>query len=103
MTCWKVLWLLACLAGIVAPALAAEPADSDSVVRRQLLVMLRVPAAHYRPDASYGNDYGQPPGRLARRRVAGELARAHGLTLRDEWPMPALGVDCFVLDAADAA
>jgi len=103
MTSWKVLWLLACLAAIAAPVVAGEPAGSGSVVHRQLLVMLRVPAAHYRPDASYGNDYAQAPGRIARRRIAGELARAHGLSLRDEWPMPALGVDCFVLDAPDVA
>ena len=103
MTSWKVLVLLACLAGMAAPAVAGESADAETLVRRQLLVMLRVPVAHYRPDSSYGNDYAQAPGRLARRRVAGELARAHGLSLRDEWPMPALGVDCFVLDAPDAA
>ena len=98
-----VLLLIGCLAASAAPAVAGAPGESaDSLAHRQVLVMLRVPAAHYRPDASYGNDYANAPGRSARHRVAGELARAHGLALHDEWPMPALGVDCFVLDAPDA-
>jgi hypothetical protein len=98
---WSLL-LVACLAACAMPAVAAASGEpADSLAHRQVLVMLRVPAAHYRPDASYGNDYANAPGRSARRRVAGELARAHGLALHDEWPMPALGVDCFVLDAPD--
>ena len=103
MKAWWFLWLVACLAAVAAPAVAGGPVQAaDSLAHRQVLLMLRVPVAHYRPDASYGNDYADAPGRLARRRTAGALARAHGLSLHDEWPMPALGVDCFVLDAADA-
>ena len=84
------------------PTTSIAPRDSaEAIAQRQVLVMLRVPPAHYRPDASYGNDYPNAPGRRARRHVASRLARAHGLKLRDEWPMPALGVDCFVLDAPD--
>ena len=103
MKAWWFPWLFACLAAAAAPAVAGEPIQAaDSLAHRQVLLMLRVPVAHYRPDASYGNDYADAPGRLARRRTAGALARAHGLSLHDEWPMPALGVDCFVLEAADA-
>ena len=102
-----VLLLVACMAAVAAPAVAGRrggPDESaDSLARRQVLVMLRLPAAHYRPDANYGNDYGNPPGRRARHRVADQLARAHGLSLHDEWPMQALGLDCFVFDAPDAA
>jgi subtilisin family serine protease len=99
---WGLLLLIACLATLAAPAIAGSAGSADALARRQVLVMLRVPPAHYRPDANYGNDYANAPGRRARRHIAGELARAHGLALRDEWPMPALGVDCFVLDAPDA-
>jgi len=102
---WTLL-MIAWLAAVAMPALAGggEPGESaDSLAHRQVLVMLRVPAAHYRPDANYGDDYAHAPGRSARHRVARELARVHGLSLHDEWPMPALGVDCFVLDAPDAA
>ena len=101
-------WLLpaVCLAALASPAIAGGSARTDEpaeqLARRQVLLMLRVPAAHYRPDASYGNDYANAPGRTARRHIADTLARTHGLSLHDEWPMPALGVECFVLDAPDA-
>lgn len=69
---------------------------------RQLLLMLRVPPPHFRPDASYGGGYQVAPGREGRRRLARALARAHGLRLLEDWPMPALGLDCFVLEASSA-
>jgi subtilisin family serine protease len=79
----------------------AEPADVRA--QRQVLVMLRLPPMHYTPDGRYVGNYSNAPGRVMRRRVAAELARDHGLALRDEWPMPVLGVDCFVLEAPDHA
>ena len=69
----------------------------------KLLVMLRLPPPHYRPDASYGGRYNDDNGRSARRRTAVDLARTHGLTLLDDWPMPVLGVDCYVMRYADNA
>jgi hypothetical protein len=102
------LLLLACvvLAGS-APVFARSPpvdgdADAAAVVDRQLLLMLRAPPPHFRPEASYGGGYRDAPGRDARRRIARSLARAHGLRLLDDWPMPALGLDCFVLEAPSA-
>ena len=64
---------------------------------RQILVMLREPAPHFRPDADYGAGYDSDAGREARRRLAAELADQHKLRLVADWPMPALGVDCFVM------
>jgi hypothetical protein len=102
--------LLACMAlAGGAPAFAQSPptdsdadADAPAVVDRQLLLMLRVPPPHFRPEASYGSGYRDAPGRDARRRIARSLARAHGLRLLDDWPMPALGLDCFVMEASSA-
>jgi hypothetical protein len=71
---------------------AADPAQ------RQLLVMLRLPPRHYRPDAGYGGNYMHDTGVAARRRVATDIAQAHGLRLRDSWPMPAIGIDCFIME-----
>ncbi len=103
---WALL-LIACMAAVATPVVAGgqgtHDESADNLARRQVLVMLRVPVAHYRPDANYGNDYANAPGRSARHRVASALARAHGLALHDEWPMPALNVDCFVFDAPDPA
>ena len=94
-------WLLLGVCALAQPAVAGTPPADAGRSQRQVLVMLRMPPMHYRPDDSYGADYGNAPGRVARRREASVLAREHGLSLHDEWPMPALGVDCFVLDAPD--
>jgi len=88
---WRVLLaLLACLAGGGAWAQAEE-------AQRQVLVMLQLPKAHYRPDGSYAGTYGEGVGRQSRQQVAQALARTHGLEMRSEWAMPMAGVDCFVM------
>ncbi len=98
-----------CFANVAAQALPlpANPqptaATADDAAQRQVLLMLKVAPAHYTPGGRYGDDYANAPGRVARRNLADGIAREHGLVLRDEWPMPALGVDCFVMDAADHA
>jgi hypothetical protein len=95
-------WLAACLLVFAGVAHADAPDKGVADESRQLLVMLRAPAVHDRPDAGYAGDYRDAPGHAARVRLARRLAVAHGLRLRTDWPMPALGVDCFVLEAADA-
>lgn len=86
------------LAGVARAQPTSEPAAP------QVLLMLRTPPAHYRPDSAYlAAPYRDAPGHAARRRAARALAEAQGLRLREDWPMPALAVDCFVLDAPDAA
>jgi len=74
------------------------PVDSDSF-ERQVLVMLRLPAPHFRPDVNYAGSYDRGAGRDARRQIAERLANTYGLKIIDGWPMPALGVDCFVMEA----
>jgi subtilisin family serine protease len=83
--------LLACC--LLPPARAGL----DPAAPAQVLVMLNLPAPHYRPDAAYSAGYLGDSGRIARRRIARELARLHGLTLQSDWPMPVLGVDCYVM------
>jgi len=75
----------------VRAANVVEPAGA------QLMVMLSIPPAHFRADASYVGAYRSDSGRHARRRIVLELAKAHGLALVSDWPMPVLGVDCYVL------
>ena len=82
-----------------APVAAQSPAQLPEIAQRQLLVMLRLPPQHFRPDGAYAGGYMDDGARAARRRVASELAAAHGLRLRDNWPMPAIGVDCFLMEA----
>jgi hypothetical protein len=88
--------VLACCA-LPAGAQKGVP-DSDAQASRQLLVMLRMPPQHFRPDSSYGGGYADDGTRAARRRQARELADAYGLKVVDDWPMPAIGIDCFVME-----
>ena len=85
-----------------AQAVARMPAPASAyapeTAQRQVLVMLRLPPQHFRPDGAYAGGYLDDGARAARRRVASDLAAAHGLRLRDGWPMPAIGVDCFLME-----
>ena len=83
---------------------AQDSAPETSALDMQVLVMLHAAASHFRPDASYAGSYQTAPGREARRRIARGLAHEHDLRLLDDWPMPTLGVDCFVMQLpADAS
>jgi subtilisin family serine protease len=74
-------------------------ADNESL-ERQVLVLLRLPAPHFRPDASYTGSYDRGAGRDVRRQLAEQLATKYGLKIIDGWPVAALGVDCFVMEAS---
>jgi len=97
---------LALAAGLVAPAGAqksATPIDQaqDVTANREILVMLRLPARHYRPNARYGGRYDDRAAQEARRRLAAEIARDNGLELIEGWSMPLIGVDCYVMRVPD--
>jgi subtilisin family serine protease len=81
---------------------AAAATAEETPASRQMLVMLHMPPPHFRAGADYGGGYGtgpgSDPGRPARRRVAQDLAHEHGLRIVDDWPMPVIGVDCFVME-----
>lgn len=86
------------LVGLAGPARAQTGvADAATDGGGQVLVLLRLPPPHLRPGADYGGGYGDGASRGARRRIAARLARANGLALVEDWPMPLLGVDCFVM------
>ena len=86
------------LTGFVAlvtpPASAHMPAAQAATPR--ILVMVRMAPPH-RSLGGYGGSYGNAASRAARHRIAEGIARRNGFTLVDGWPMPLLGVDCFVM------
>jgi subtilisin family serine protease len=85
----------------VAAAQTVTP-DAPNEGDRQILVMLRLSPDHYRPNAAYGGSYGDSLTTSMRRRAAEQIARRYHLALvGDGWPMPALGVDCFVMRVPD--
>ena len=87
-------------AGPFAATAAAQDAEALSE-SREILVMLRMPAPHFRPNARYGGRYDDRAAQEARRRVAAEIARDNGLELVEGWPMPLIGVDCYVMRVPD--
>jgi hypothetical protein len=92
------LWLTAtALLSLAVPAHAADAVDT----RRQILVMLKMPTEHYRPGASYAGGYGASSLQTVRHRIAADIARRHGFRLENSWPMPLLGVDCYVMTLPD--
>ncbi|HKT29734.1 S8 family peptidase [Dyella sp.] len=66
----------------------------------QVLVMLRAAAPHLRAGDGYAVSYTASPDENARLRIAHALAQQYGLQVVDSWPMPALGLDCFVMRLA---
>ena len=92
-------WILALCLILLAPARPAMAAAALSAVppEQQILVMVRHPPDHYRPSGAYGGGYGDELARSARERLARRIARTYGLKLVDAWPMPMIGLDCFVM------
>ncbi len=79
---------------------AAPPATAASPAAGQVLVLLRMPPTHARSASAYASGYGPGAQQATRRRIASRLAHEHGLTLVTGWPMPLVGVDCFVMSVA---
>jgi subtilisin family serine protease len=80
-------------------AAQTQPAEADA--SREILVMLRMPAPHLRPNARYSGSYDDRAALEARRRAASEIATENGLELVEGWPMPLIGVDCYVMKVPD--
>jgi subtilisin family serine protease len=88
--------LLASCAGLDQSA-GGSPEPLVTSTDNTFLVMLRQVPQHFRADQSYAGAYATRPEREATRRVAARLARDYDLAVLDDWPMPSLGVDCFVM------
>lgn len=96
-------------AAIVSLAIAAAFFPSTAIAAptnvtpdREILVMVRIAPDHFRPGTGYSGGYGDELGQSGRERVARGIAHKFGLTLVENWPMPMIGVDCFVMLVPDA-
>jgi subtilisin family serine protease len=90
------------LAATSAPAAevsASTPTVTES--QRYVLVLLDLAPQHLRAGGGYGDGYGDGISQRHRRKIADGLARQHGLTVVEGWPMPLVGVDCFVMAVPD--
>jgi subtilisin family serine protease len=97
-------WFVAVFIALLGSATANAAAMADSgTPERQILVMLRAVPPHFRPDTAYAPAYSSAVRQPGQRRIAEALAKRHELVVVDSWPMPALDVDCFVMEAESAA
>ncbi|WP_242126359.1 S8 family serine peptidase [Sphingobium sp. Sx8-8] len=83
---------IALLAAMPPAARAAQPGDDD-----RILVMVRVPAPHFRADGTYGSGYSDRIGASEAAREARRIARTYRLTLVTDWAMPLIRLHCFVM------
>jgi subtilisin family serine protease len=93
--------MVAAAAGLALTAPAASQGSPTIPPDRQILVMVRQPVEHFRPNGGYGGTYGGDLTRSERERLARGIAHDHRLTFVDSWPMPMIGVDCFVMAVPD--
>jgi subtilisin family serine protease len=100
MSTLKRLWRLLAVC-LVAPAALQAAAYAREAPHappdRQVLVMVRIAPEHYRPTGDYSGGYGDQTTQAVRQHLARRVARQYGLKLLDNWPMPMIGVDCFVM------
>lgn len=97
--------ILACLAAAAAetPLPPSGVTEGRTANEHKILVLLQAPPEHYRSGTAYGGSYGQGIGRAERRHVAEALAHDYTLHIVYDWPMPLVGVDCYVMEVpADA-
>ena len=94
--------IVACALCLLGPA-GASAADASGApapveAEQQVLVLLNLPPPHFRPDGNYTAGYADAAGSATRHRIAAALARSNGLGLATDWPLPILGLDCYVMD-----
>lgn len=92
-----VLALALAIGALTSAAAAPAPPPDPS---RQVLVLVKLAPPHYRP-GGYAGGYGDAMTRKERQRVAERIARSNRLTLVEDWPMPLLGLDCYVMEVRD--
>ncbi len=87
------------LGGAAPAASLVQPATVTTVTPgpQQVLVLLRMAPDHARSGGDSSGGYGDAGARIARQRMAQRLAKAYGLQVVDGWPMPILGVDCYIM------
>lgn len=93
--------VLLALVALLTPLSALALAGAQSAPPRQILVLTRLAPQHFELRSTYGGGYGAEQPRTPRRRIAERIARRNGLVLADTWPLPLIGLDCFVMTVPD--
>ena len=102
----KTSWMAWTLAASFALALTGcsglDTQRADTATSGQILVMLKEHSTmHFRPGSYASPSYRSGSAPPAQMRIARELAAEYGFKLVSDWPMPSLGVRCFVAEVPE--
>jgi Subtilase family len=91
--------LALCAVGCTPLRDATRMAPAGAGPDRQVLVMLRMTTVpHYQPGPNSLPSYMGGTGHAIRLRAGSAIAEQYNLRVVSEWPMPVLGVHCFVME-----
>lgn len=102
------IWILAAIAlGLSCAALgnsatgttqaSAELLNDQLDESRMILVMMEQPPKRLRPGQGYSAGYGNSQSRASRAKLGRELSKKYALTFVENWPMPAIQLDCMIM------
>lgn len=91
-------WFLACVgcSDFRDPGLEKSPEVTAANSHRILVMLKESPLRHYRPGFGLFSEYGSTPAASRDMELARQLAQTYGFVLISDWPMPSLGVRCFL-------
>jgi subtilisin family serine protease len=96
---WR--WLMVMALVLIGTGGAVAGTTPDTHDQQQILVLQRLAPPHFRGHSDYAGAYDDAVSGAERQRIAARIAHAHRLTLVTDWPMPMLGLDCFVMGVPD--
>lgn len=67
----------------------------------KIMVMIDLPANRVRSNSGYSAGYGDARQKAIRARLGRNIAKEYGLKFIDNWPMPQIDVECFIMEVPD--
>lgn len=86
-------WLA--FSGINSNVIAQQESETDKP--HQIMVMMELPPNHIRAGSTYSAGYGDARQKALRQRLGKSLAKQYGLEFVDNWPMPLMSIECFIM------
>ena len=80
---------------------ASTPDPVEQAERKKILVMIEQAPNRLRPGTSYSSGYGNAQTKAARERLGRSIAKEYGFEFVELWPMPLIGLDCFIIKFTD--
>ncbi len=91
-------WLALIWLAMICTAPARAQLTAEAASPQKILVLTRLAPEHFSLNPGYGNSYDNAQANSARRHMAQRIARRYGFRLVDDWPMPLVDLDCFVME-----